>query len=379
MAGRFAIWGGLGIVAVALSLGAGWIFSLPRGRTADPAPVPQAERTAMLDALKPRRQGRPLVAIVGINDATETTDYVMSYGVLRRADVADVVALATKPGRVKLFPALQVEPQATIADFDAQHPDGADYVIVPAMSRDDDPVALDWIRAQAAKGAMAIGVCAGAKVVAASGLLDGKRATTHWYYLKDLRSKHPTVRYVADRRIVVDGRVATTTGISASMPMALTLVEAIAGRDKAEALARSLGRDAWDESHDSGAFALTRPFATTVLRNALQPWTHEQFGLPLQAGVDEVSLALVADAWSRTYRSRASTFAPSGEPQTSRNGLRIIPDLAVPLPPDRLTPGGLDGPPAVALDRALGAIAERYGAATAGVVAVQMEYPTKQK
>ena len=204
-------------------------------------PIAKEETDATIAALKPPKRQRPLIAIIGINDATETTDYLMPYGILRRADVADVVALATKPGPMTLFPALKVEPQATVAEFDAQHPDGADYVIVPAMSRDDDPAALQWIRSQAAKGAIIIGVCAGAKVVGNAGLLDGKRATTHWYYLKELRDKHPAIRYVADRRLVVDRGVATTTGITASMPMSLTLIEAIAGRDKAEAVGRDLG------------------------------------------------------------------------------------------------------------------------------------------
>ena len=141
--------------------------------------------------MKPPKRQRPLIAIIGINDATETTDYLMPYGILKRADVADVVTLATAPGPMTLFPALKVEPQATIAEFDARHPDGADYVIVPAMSRDDDPAALQWIRSQSAKGAIIIGVCVGAKVVGDAGLLHGKRATTHWYSIKELREKHP--------------------------------------------------------------------------------------------------------------------------------------------------------------------------------------------
>jgi transcriptional regulator GlxA family with amidase domain len=111
------------------------------------------------------------------------------------------------------------------------------------MSHDDEPAALTWIKSQATKGAMIIGVCAGAKVVAAAGLLTDKRATTHWYYLEELRKKYPAIHYVADRRLVVDEGVVTTTGISASMPMALTLIEAIAGRDKAQAVGRDLGPD----------------------------------------------------------------------------------------------------------------------------------------
>jgi putative intracellular protease/amidase len=66
--------------------------------------------------------------------ATETTDYLMPAGILRRADVAEVVMLATGPGPLRLYPALTVEPQATIAQFDAQQPEGADYVIVPAIA-----------------------------------------------------------------------------------------------------------------------------------------------------------------------------------------------------------------------------------------------------
>lgn len=112
-------------------------------------PIITEEAAATIAALKSPKRHRPLVAIIGINDATETTDYLMPYGILRRANVADVVALATEPGPMTLYPALKVEPQSTVANFDAQHPDGADYVIVPAMSRDDDPAALQWIRNQA--------------------------------------------------------------------------------------------------------------------------------------------------------------------------------------------------------------------------------------
>ena len=229
-------------------------------------PIAKEEADATIAALKPPKRPRPLIAIVRINDATEVTDYLMPYGILGRADVADVVALAMKPGPMTLFPALTVEPQATVADFDTQHPVGADYVIVPNKSRHDDPDVLRWIRGQAAKGAIIVGVCAGAMVVGQAGLLDGKRATTHWYYLKDLRDKHPAVHYVADRRLVVDGAVATTTGVTASMPMSLTLIEAITGRDKAEAVGRDLGLADWDARHASGAFRFTRPFALTAMR-----------------------------------------------------------------------------------------------------------------
>jgi hypothetical protein len=151
---------------------------------------------------------------------------------------------------------------------------------------------------------------------------------------------------------------------------------AIAGRAKADSVARDLGIRQWSARHASGAFRLTRPFATTVLWNRLSFWGHEDLGIRLEPGMDEVSLALIADAWSRTYRSTGVTFAPSASAVVTANGIRVIPErLTASWPGERRVSMRRDQRPAVALDHALHAIAERYGAHTADVVAMQLEYP----
>jgi putative intracellular protease/amidase len=374
---RYFVWGGLAMLSLSLAGFGAWVFSLPPAPAPAEAPqVAQGEMDAIVASLKPPKRQRPLIAIVGINDATETTDYLVPTGIMRRADVADVIMLATGPGSVRLYPAMTVEADATIAEFDARNPEGADYVIVPAMSRDDDPAVLAWLQSQAKNGAIVIGICAGAKVVAAAGLLDGKRATTHWYYLKEMLGRHPSITYVADRRMVTDRGVATTTGITASTPTMLTLIEAIAGRQKAEAVARDLGVPGWGARHASSAFKLTQPFAVTVLGNVLAFWNREQVGIELRPGMDEVSLALVADAWSRTYRSKAATFATSSGAVETGNGIRVIPEVtAAGWPPERRVSLFPDRKPADALDQALLAITARYGDRTTNVVAMQLEYP----
>lgn len=366
---------GSSIVGLALLGFAGWMLSLPAGTAVHAAPpIPPEEAQALLASLVPGDQHRPLIAIIGINDSTETTDYLMPAGILRRADVAEVLLLATGEGPVQLYPALRVEPDATIAEFNATYPEGADYVIVPAMSRDDDPAVLAWLRDQSSKGAVIVGICAGAKVVAAAGLLDDRRATTHWYYLDEMLERSPTIAYVPDRRIVADSGVVTTTGITASMPMMLTLIEAIEGRAKAEQVARDLGLEAWDARHASQAFTLTGPFATTVLRNLLAVWRYEELALRLEPGIDEVSLALIADAWSRTYRSSVATFGST--PIETRSDITILPDRTTGARPDDLLVPATESPrPALVLEETLAAIAERYGAATAQIVAMQLEYP----
>lgn len=373
---RIVLSGLAGLVFVAIAGLAIWMAMLPPAVVAAPAPISSEETAAMIDALRPPERERPLIAVIGINDATETTDYLMPAGILRRADVADLVLVATEDAPVRLYPALTVEPDMSIAEFDATHPQGADYVIVPAMSRDDDPAVMSWLSAQADKGSIIIGVCAGAKVVAAAGLMENRRGTTHWFFRDELLGENPSITYVPDRRLVVDGNVVTTTGITASIPMALTLVEAIAGRSRAEAVAAEIGLTDWDAGHDSGAFVLNRPFAATVMGNVAAFWQREDLYIALEPQSDAVSLAIVADAWSRTYRSRAVTVSTSAGPIADRDDIRILPDRIMndderlaPL----LTPG--DTAPALALQGTLGDIATRYGDGTAYVVAMQLEYP----
>ncbi len=90
--------------------------SLPSATTVTEAPpMTKDDADAILSGLKPPKRERPVIAVIGLNDATETTDYLMPYGILRRSNVADVVLLATAAGRVTLYPALTVEPHATVA------------------------------------------------------------------------------------------------------------------------------------------------------------------------------------------------------------------------------------------------------------------------
>ncbi len=118
MSVRHLIRAGLVLIILPLAGFGLWLATLP-GTPAAVAPpaVAQAETDAMLAALKPPKRTRPLVAVVGINDATETTDYLMPTGILRRADIADVMTLSTGSGPVKLYPALSVEADATIDDL----------------------------------------------------------------------------------------------------------------------------------------------------------------------------------------------------------------------------------------------------------------------
>lgn len=83
-------------------------------------------------------------------------------------------------------------------------------------------------------------VCTGAFVLAASGLLDGHRAVTHWYSCDDLANQHPDVKVEPDRMFIKDGNVWTSAGVTAGIDMALAMVAEDSGRKVAVRLAQTL-------------------------------------------------------------------------------------------------------------------------------------------
>lgn len=369
----------LAIAAALAVAGTAAMLALPAGGTSSKAaiaPIALDEHAQTIAAMKPPKRTRPAVAILGHNDGTETTDYLIPYGVLAQSDAADVIAVAPEARTINLTPALAVEPQATLEAFDARYPDGADYVVVAAMHPRNDPRVLAWIQAQQSKGAIIVGICSGVRTLSAAGMLANRSATRYWYDADDLDDANPTTRWVPDRRYVVDRGVVTTTGITASLPISLALVEAIAGRSKAAEVAEHFGVVDWDARHDSDAFGFDRPMITAALRNKAALWSHETFAVPVEQGVDEVSLAFMADAWSRTFRSDAIAVADRPGSIEMRRGLKLVPDRVIGGDAaDEMLPAPSLAKPGKALPTSLEAISARYGSNTASFVATQLEYP----
>lgn len=102
------------------------------------------------------------------------------------------------------------------------------------------PLAAGWMNARHSEGAVACSVCAGAFVLAESGLIDGRRATTHWAFAETLAARYPLVRLAAEAMVVDEGDVMTAGGILAWTDLGLTLVDRLLGPGTMLATARFL-------------------------------------------------------------------------------------------------------------------------------------------
>jgi transcriptional regulator GlxA family with amidase domain len=102
------------------------------------------------------------------------------------------------------------------------------------------PETIARLSALAGKARRVASVCTGAFLLASTGLLDGKRATTHWRFAAQLQSTHPRVRVDADRIFIQDGNVWTSAGITAGIDLALALIEDDLGAEASRWAARNL-------------------------------------------------------------------------------------------------------------------------------------------
>jgi transcriptional regulator GlxA family with amidase domain len=99
---------------------------------------------------------------------------------------------------------------------------------------------IDYIRHAPLHSRRVASICTGAFVLAAAGLLSGKKATTHWYHAREFKKQYPDVQLEEDRIFVVDGQIWTSAGMSAGVDLALAIVEQDLGLETARMVARKL-------------------------------------------------------------------------------------------------------------------------------------------
>ncbi|MDX2592175.1 DJ-1/PfpI family protein [Streptomyces sp. WI03-4A] len=169
------------------------------------------------------------IAVV-VYDGFTALDAVGPYEMLVRAPGAETVFVAERPGAVRT----DTGALGIVADRSLAEVTRPDVVVVPggpgqSALMEHRPL-LDWLRAADATSTWTASVCTGSLLLAAAGLLEGRRATSHWLALEQLErfGARP-----AEERVVVDGKYVTAAGVSAGIDMGLTLLGRIAGDDVA--------------------------------------------------------------------------------------------------------------------------------------------------
>lgn len=181
-----------------------------------------------------------------------------------------------------------------------------DIILIPGgfatMEHARDEKVLDWVRRAHQTSTWTTSVCSGSVILAAAGVLDGKRATSHWAALPVLKTFG--VQPVGDERVVVaDDKTVTAAGVSAGIDLGLWLAGQIAGDAKARAIQLSIEYDPqppYDSGHMSKASASTKALATAMMGKEM-----------VKPAALAASTGLLWDAALKRIRARRSRPEPA--------------------------------------------------------------------
>jgi transcriptional regulator GlxA family with amidase domain len=193
-------------------------------------------------------------------------DFIGPYEVLRNLPDAEVRFLWHQPGPIAADSGVLLI-GATHSFDETPSPD---IVLIPGgmttMEHARDQKLLEWVRQAHETAAWTASVCSGSVILAAAGLLDGKRATSHWMALPALKTLGAVP--VSDERIVHEGNIVTSAGVSAGIDLAMWLAGQISGEGRAKTIQLAIEYDPqppFDSGHMSKASAATKAAATALL------------------------------------------------------------------------------------------------------------------
>lgn len=193
-------------------------------------------------------------------------DFIGPYESLRNVPDAEVRFVWHEPGPVAADSGVLLV-GATHSFDETPSPD---VILVPGgpatMEHARDERVLEWLRRADETSTWTTSVCSGSVLLAAAGLLEGRRATSHWSCLPVLKAYGVTP--VGDERIVHEGKLVTAAGVSAGLDMGLWLTGQLAGEARAKAIQLVIEYDPqppFDSGHLSKASAATKALATAAL------------------------------------------------------------------------------------------------------------------
>lgn len=127
----------------------------------------------------------------------------------------------------------------------------AGTIVIPGWRGEPPPALIEALRAAQARGARLVSICSGAFLLAAAGLLDGRRATTHWRLAAELQARHPDLFVEPDVLYIDEGQILTSAGSAAGLDLCLHLVR----RDHGPEIANQIARRLVTQPHRNGGQA----------------------------------------------------------------------------------------------------------------------------
>lgn len=285
-------------------------------------------------------RNKQTAVILVSNEGTETTDLLVPYEIFSASSKFNVYTVAPKRQISPLTNGgVDIIPDFSFEEFEQNVGAGArpDLIIIPAVHNYQDPALIKWIIEHNHEKTVLLSICEGARLLAATGLLDNHQATTHWFAFDSLKKQYPNTDWVKDVKYLEDGNIITSPGvITGAMNSSLYTLEKLVGKPVAKEVAQKLNYPLTDSAKfESPSIKLKD---TLLLLTAAYKWHKQNIGVFLNDGIGEINLTAILDTYPRSFAARTISIAPERKIIHSQYGLDLVPrnDFATTTKLDRI-------------------------------------------
>ncbi|RLT94481.1 GlxA family transcriptional regulator [Ketobacter sp.] len=242
-------------------------------------------------------------AITGVIDLLSTAGTAWNYFAGRNMEPKFDVQLATREGRaIRCLNNIVIQAHCGFEQIGA-----ADVILVPSIGGDVDKALdtnrdlIEVLKAYASGGTQIISNCTGAFFLAEAGILDGRKATTHWAHAERFKARYPGVQLVPEQLITTDGQVFCSGGGTAWFDMALYLIELYIDHETAIESAKAMVLDTGRHSQLSYFATHHNKYHSDETVKAVQEWIDEHYA-------EDFSLAWLAEQYAMSPRTLIRRF-----------------------------------------------------------------------
>lgn len=268
---------------------------------------------------------KPTAVVLVSNQGTESTDLLASYEILAASGALNVYTVAPKRVLSPIWHGVDILPHYSFQEIEQKLTGSFDLILIPNIADPEDSTIVQWVKRNARESTWIVSVCEGARVLAASGLLDNRRASSHFMALGQLEEDYPMTSWIRGVRYVEDRNIITSAGVTASIDATFHALHRVVGLQVAQQTAQRLNyhMELHPREVDLFNFKLTDFFSLFLTAGYL--WDKTYSGVLIFDGIGEVDLGSVLDLYPRVLDGTVVSIAPVRKFFRSRNGLDLVP------------------------------------------------------
>lgn len=267
---------------------------------------------------------KPTAVVLISNEGTESTDLLAPFEILASSGALNVFTVAPARTISPIWHGVDILPHFTFESLEHVLHGPPNLILIPNIANPEDSVILNWIRRSANESTWIVSVCEGARVLAAAGLLQNRKASSHFMALGQLERDYPTTDWTRGVRYVEDGNIITSAGVTASIDATFHALRRVSGLEVAQQTAENLNYQLELHPREIDTFDFRWTDFLSLFVTAGYVWDKNRSWVMIAEGIGETALGSVLDLYPRVLDGTVESVSEKRGIVRTKHGLDLL-------------------------------------------------------